>query len=134
MTYSKAQNNAEKAILRAMEAWQKAFSAPTITNIVALYAQEASLWGTLSPLRKSTPDAINDYFTAAFIFTDRSVTFQDHAIRFYGELAICSGTYTFTLTKEGEKLILPSRYSCVYAKQNQNWLIVEHHSSPMPLD
>ena len=134
MSNSRVQNNAEDAILQTVETWRKAFSAPTTASIVALYAQEASLWGTLSPLRRTTPEAINDYFTAAFIFTDRSVTFQDHSIRFYGELAICSGAYTFKLTKDGEKLIIPSRYSFIYAKQNQSWLIVEHHSSTMPVD
>ena len=134
MTERIDQNSETAMILIAMESWQKAFSASTCGNIIALYSHDASLWGTLSPVRRATPTAIKDYFTCAFIFTNRSVTFHDRNIRCYGNMAVSSGTYTFTLTKDGEKMVIPSRYSFVYTKQNHNWLIVEHHSSPLPLD
>lgn len=43
------------------------------------------------------------------------------------------GYYTFTYTKNEETQTLPARYSFVYVKRNGQWMIVDHHSSAMPL-
>jgi len=134
MMPSNIESHDEKMIVEAMETWGREFSAATPDKIVALYSEDASLWGTLSPIRRADPDAIRDYFEYAFTFTDRKVTFHDSSIRRYGELAINSGSYTFSLVNEGEKLIVPSRYSFIYIERDGHWLIVEHHSSVMPLD
>ena len=134
MVSSNVESHDEKMIVEAMETWGMGFSATTPDSIVALYAEDASLWGTLSPIRRADPESIRDYFEQAFIFTDRKVTFDDSSIRCYGDLAINSGTYTFSLVKEGEMLVIPSRYSFTYIKRNEHWLIAEHHSSPMPTD
>lgn len=124
----------KKSIVEAMKTWGREFSASTPDSIVALYAEDASLWGTLSPTRRAGAESIRDYFDQAFLFAERKVLFHDSSIRCYGNLAINSGTYTFWLLKEGEKVVLPSRYSFTYIKQNGHWLIAEHHSSAMPAE
>jgi hypothetical protein len=132
MVSSEIEGHDEKMVVEAMETWEREFSAKTHDAIVELYAEDASLWGTLSPRRRADPESIRDYFEQAFIFTDRKVTFHDSSIRCYGNLAINSGTYTFSWVKDGKKLVIPSRYSFTYTKRNEHWLIAEHHSSPMP--
>lgn len=122
----------EKLIFEAMEKWARKFSASSPESILKLYAEDASLWGTLSPIRRANPASIRDYFEQVFVFTDRLVVFHDSNIRCFGEIAINSGSYTFTLVKEGEKLTIPARYSFTYVKRNGQWLIAEHHSSAMP--
>ena len=124
----------KKMIFEAMEMWGREFSAITPDNIAALYAPDASLWGTLSSTRRANPQSILDYFEQAFLFKDRKVTFDDSSIRCYGNLAINSGSYTFSLIKDGEKVVIPSRYSFTYIKRNGHWLIIEHHSSATPSD
>src|SRR5215467_10501228 len=53
-------------------------------------------------------------------------------IRVYENTAVNTGYYTFAYTKDGEPKTLPARYSIVFVKDGQNWMIVDHHSSAMP--
>ena len=119
-------------IATAMEAWEAAFSAPTPEAILALYAQESLLWGTLSPILRDTPAALRDYFKKAFTFTERAVSFHDSAIRIYGDTAVSTGAYTFSWVREGRPETIPARYSFTYVRREGRWLIVDHHSSALP--
>jgi len=127
-------NEQQVVIVEAMMTWAKEFSAVSEKNIVALYAQDASLWGTFSSLIRTKPDSISDYFEKIFVFEHRKVNFNDYNIRIYGNTAISSGLYTFSLFKAGQKLVIPARYSFTYVNFQGRWLIVEHHSSVMPED
>ena len=101
--------------------------------ILALYDKEGVLWGTLSPTRRDTPEAIREYFVKAFAALPcHKVTFGDQYIRVYGNTAINTGYYTFSFVKEGEAKSLPARYSFTYVKLDGNWMIVDHHSSKVP--
>jgi hypothetical protein len=60
------------------------------------------------------------------------VSFGEQLIRVYGTTAVNTGYYTFSYTKDGESKTLPARYSLVFVKDWQNWMIVDHHSSAMP--
>ena|SRR3990170_7150645 len=50
------------------------------------------------------------------------------------EAAINSGTYTFSFInkKDGKTVTLPARFSFVYKKVGDKWLIINHHSSNLP--
>jgi hypothetical protein len=80
----------------AMKLWAEAFSAEHPDTILAFYADDAVLWGTLSPTRRDDPAAIRDYFEQVFTFIDRKVTFKDPLIRVYDDMAINTGYYTFS--------------------------------------
>jgi uncharacterized protein (TIGR02246 family) len=120
-------------ILAATASWQAAFSDAATERIVALYDNEAVLWGTLSAKRRDDRDGVRDYMVAAFkALPERKVEFGDQLIRVYGETAVNTGDYTFSFTRDGERKTLPARYSLVYRKRAGSWLIVDHHSSAMP--
>ena len=123
----------DKEDVAAAAKWADAFSGETPDRLLALYDQEAVLWGTLSPTRRDTPEAIRDYMTNAFkALPGHKVSFGDELIRIYGSTAINTGYYTFTYNKDGEDKSLPARYSFVYVKRDGQWMIVDHHSSAMP--
>ncbi|MGB5595525.1 MAG: hypothetical protein WBM32_14475 [Crocosphaera sp.] len=63
-----------------------------------------------------------------------SVSSYKGCVRMYDEnLAINSGYYTFTYSKNGRTKEVPARYSFVYQKDGNNqWEIIEHHSSALP--
>jgi len=126
------QGHDEKLITAAMQKWRNEFSSRTTDNMLKLYAEDACLWGTLSPVQRTDPESIRDYFDGAFIYEKCSVIFNASNIRCYGDLAVSSGAYTFSFEKDGEEFTLPSRFSIVFARRGGNWLIVEHHSSVMP--
>jgi uncharacterized protein (TIGR02246 family) len=102
-------------------------------KVVALYAPDAVLWGTLSPTVRADRAALRDYFVGAFkVLPSLKVTFGEQLIRVYGTTAVNTGYYTFSYVKDGEAKTLPARYSFTLIKDGDNWMIVDHHSSAMP--
>lgn len=123
----------KKDVAAATAKWAEVFTDDNPDPILALYDDEAVLWGTLSPTRRDTPEAIRDYFVKAFAaLRGHKVAFGDQYIRVYGDTAINTGYYTFSFVKDGEAKSLPARYSFTYVKHNGVWKIVDHHSSAVP--
>ena len=113
--------------------WTQVFTDDNPDPIMALYAKDGVLWGTLSPTRRDTPAALREYFVNAFkALPGHAVTFGDQHIRVYGNTAINTGYYTFSFMRDGKPATLPARYSFTYVKSGGQWLIVDHHSSAVP--
>ena len=60
------------------------------------------------------------------------VVLGEQRIRVCGDIAIDTGTYTFSEIRDGKELARPARFSLVYRQQGDRWLIVDHHSSAVP--
>jgi hypothetical protein len=87
-------------VAAAAAKWTEAFSDDTPDRIVALYDNDAVLWGTLSPKRRDHGDAIREYMVSAFAaLPGHKVAFGDQLIRVYGDTAINTGYYTFSYSK-----------------------------------
>jgi len=120
-------------VAAATAKWGETLGQDDPDKVLALYATDAVLWGTLSPTVRSDRAALRDYFVTAFkVLPGLKVSFGEQLIRVYGDTAVNTGNYTFTYTKDGESKTLPARYSIVFVKDGQNWMIVDHHSSAMP--
>jgi uncharacterized protein (TIGR02246 family) len=114
-------------------AWAQALGEDEPDKVLPLYADDAVLWGTLSPTVRADRAALRDYFVTAFkVLPGLKVTFGDQLIRVYGTTAVNTGYYTFSFTRDGEAKTLPARYSFTYVQNGDRWLIVDHHSSAMP--
>jgi SnoaL-like domain len=62
--------------------WGTIFPDDNPDLILALYAPDAVLWGTLSPTVRQGPAALREYFTAAFkVLPGHRVSFGDHQHR-----------------------------------------------------
>jgi uncharacterized protein (TIGR02246 family) len=117
----------------ATQAWGRALGEDDPDKVLPLYANDAVLWGTLSPTVRGDRAALRDYFVTAFkVLPGLKVSFGDQLIRVYGGTAVNTGYYTFSYLKDGETKTLPARYSFTFVKNGQGWLIVDHHSSAMP--
>ena len=113
--------------------WATALGEDDPDKVLPLYADDAVLWGTLSPALRADRAALRDYFVTAFkVLPGLKVSFGEQRIRVYGDTAVNTGYYTFSFVKEGEPKTLPARYSFTYVKLGDRWLIVDHHSSAMP--
>jgi hypothetical protein len=127
-------NQDEVHIRGALQAWGAAFNDCNVEKVVALYAPEALLWGTVSQALISSPGGIRDYFLRTFAAAPLpKVELGEPMVRLQGETAVSSGTYTFTLGVQGEPRTLPARFSFTYRKSGPGWLITSHHSSLIPL-
>lgn len=101
-------------------------------NLVTLnYARNAILLPTVSNKVRRNHEEIKDYFVT-FLQKQPVGTINYRSIRLYCGVAIDSGTYTFRLTTNGQTQEVPARYTFVYNKVGDQWLIAEHHSSAMP--
>jgi uncharacterized protein (TIGR02246 family) len=131
-----AQAGDQEDVLAAMNAWKDNLAKGTSDDpspITSLYADDGVLWGTISDKLRTTPDAIKDYFVNAYKKLPKlSVEFKDPHVRVYDCAAVNSGYYTFTYEKDGEKKVLPARYTFVLHKRDGKWLLIDHHSSGMP--
>ena len=120
-------------IIENMAHWVSSFSEDTSKNICSLYDEQASLWATLSPIKRDSASLIKDYFNQIFKYSNRYVEITDSNIRLFGDVAICNGQYTFSWFNEDVKVITAARFSFVYINKEGSWLIIEHHSSFIPL-
>ena len=50
----------------------------------------------------------------------------------FGDIAINSGSYTFTDRRDGQPVRRPARFSMVFHRVGDRWLIADHHSSSAP--
>ena len=120
-------------VAAATSAWAQALGEGDPGKVLPLYSSDAVLWGTLSPMVRSDPAALRDYFVAAFkVLPGLNVSFGDQLIRVYGGTAVNSGYYTFSYVENGQSKTLPARYSFTFVNSGGRWLIVDHHSAAMP--
>jgi uncharacterized protein (TIGR02246 family) len=120
-------------VAAAAAKWMEVFAQNNPDTILALYAKDGVLWGTLSPTVRSDPAALRAYFVGAFAALPQAkVAFGEQLIRVYGNAAVNTGYYTFSYVKDGETKSIPARYSFTYVKDGDSWLIVDHHSSSVP--
>jgi len=128
---------AEKEVAESTDIWLDTVtsgSEEVVDEVVALYAEDGLLWGTVSEQVRDTPAEIRDYFEYFAKLPELSVSSYKGCVRIYDKnLAINSGYYTFTYNKDGQTKKVPARYSFTYHKgSNNQWEIIEHHSSALP--
>ena len=116
----------------ATAAWRAAYDSRDAGSITAQYAPDAVLWGTTAKTVAATPAAIADYFKDASGRPSARVAFGEQHIRVYGDIAANTGYYTFSDVRDGKESSLPARFSFVFRRSGDKWLIVEHHSSRLP--
>ena len=130
---AEARSGPKEQVAAATAKWGEVFVDDNPDPILALYGKDAVLWGTLSATVRNTPELLREYFEKAFkALPGHKVTFGEQLIRVYGNTAINTGYYTFTYVKDGETKTIPARYSFVYVKRGNKWMIVDHHSSAVP--
>ena len=120
-------------VAAATQAWIDAMNSHDPERVYALYDSEAVLWGTRSPALRDNPAAVRDYFNILrTVDPSYKVIPGEQRIRVYGDIAVNSGTYTFSEVRDGKPTTRPARFSFVYRNRGGRWLIVDHHSSAVP--
>ena len=120
-------------VATASQAWARAFNTCNAEGAAALYQPDAMLWGTVSSTITSGRAGVQKYFERVCSSPQPpQVSFGEQHVRTYGDTAINSGTYTFTVMVQGQPRPFPARYSFTYRKASGQWLIADHHSSALP--
>jgi uncharacterized protein (TIGR02246 family) len=111
--------------------WNNALQTGDPDKVVECYDIDAILLPTVSGLVRHNHEEIRDYFVH-FLAKKPSGRITEQNIRIYDNIAINSGLYTFTLTEDGVQADVAARFTFVYRKKEDGWLIIEHHSSILP--
>jgi uncharacterized protein (TIGR02246 family) len=119
-------NNDE--ILALFDQWNNALKTGNPKEVAALYATDAILLPTVSNKVRHNHEEIEDYFVH-FLAKVPSGKIDESNVRIFHDIAINSGFYTFTFA---DGSAVQARFTYVYAKEGEGWLIKEHHSSQMP--
>ncbi|KGJ89588.1 SgcJ/EcaC family oxidoreductase [Colwellia psychrerythraea] len=97
-------------------------------EVTALYATDAVLLPTISNMVRHNHNEIEDYFVQ-FLANKPSGKLLEQNIRVFNDIAMNSGIYEI---KFNDGSCVAARFSFVYQLQDDNWKIIEHHSSRMP--
>ena len=129
------QIKANQALRDVFARWIETNVAGDLDGVCALYHPQAIFWGTISPFLRTTPDEVRDYFHMFFNPVAPMKILHHHTeLRVYGNIGMNSGSYTFYFPATNGVRTIDARYSFAYELQNDGgWLIVDHHSSKVPL-
>lgn len=118
----------DSTILALFEEWNTALQTGRPKNVVTLYEPNAILLPTVSNKVRHNHEEIENYFFN-FLKKGPKGVINESNIRTFGNIAINSGVYTFSFN-DGNTV--QARFTFVYRRNEQRWLIIEHHSSAMP--
>lgn len=115
-----------------LKQWEECLNRGDLKNILALYANDAVLWGTFSKVIHDNADLIQEYFQNLLQKKSLSVSFSNIRHRVYDGVHLFSGIYEF-FHEHGEPEVFPARFTFVICKvEDEGYRIVEHHSSLIP--
>jgi uncharacterized protein (TIGR02246 family) len=112
--------------------WISAFNRKSTSEILALYAPDAVLFGTSSAVLRDNPQLVADYFKTLPSLGDATISLGEHRVQVFGNTAVSTGFYTRSAMEDGKLVSNPARFTFVYAKRANRWVIVNHHSSALP--
>ena len=118
----------KKTILALFEQWNDALQTKQAKNVVKLYDKKAIVLPTISNKVRHNHEEIEAYFNDFLVLEPNGVIDEAH-VRFFDQIAINSGVYTFTF-KGGHRV--QARFTFIYHWNGQRWIIIEQHSSQMP--
>ncbi len=130
-------DTADRAVANAYQRWCSAIATADgrANDVVKFYAPNAILLPTLAPeiLFNRKNGGKHAYFEALTSKKNIRCIPEKLITRVYGNMAINSGFYQFSYTDErGQTKNIPARFTFVYEKMGDRWMIVNHHSSVVP--
>lgn len=103
------------------------------SQIVRFYAPGAMLLPTVSSkMLVNKHGGLDQYFQKLTSYPKIQCHPQKLITNIRNNLAFNSGFYSFSFVKNGKAQTLPARFSFVYKKHGNQWLIIKHHSSTLP--
>lgn len=118
-------------IAALFEQWDQSLQTGKPSEVAKNYADDAILVPTVSNKVRHTHPEIEDYFQR-FLRLKPDGRIEEQNIQIYCDVAVNSGIYTFAVVKDGQPSEVKARFTFVYRKVGDRWLIVDHHSSGMP--
>ena len=117
-------------VREAFSQWVHAVRTGDVQGVCGFYHVQARLWETFAADLRNSPSGIHAYFDNFLNPFAPEVTCEEMDVRFFENMALNSGRYSFTFSNRSPIL---ARFSFDYEFQaDGTWLIVDHHSSQVP--
>ncbi|HXH42797.1 MAG TPA: SgcJ/EcaC family oxidoreductase [Bradyrhizobium sp.] len=113
-----------------IDQWSATYSANDRDALVGLYAPDAILLGTTSPVMSEGTEEIRKYFQELPGSGRKNTIVERRTIVLSETSVVGTGFYDFARAAENDRP-RPSRFTMVLAKRDGRWKIVHHHSSPL---
>lgn len=117
----------------ALEDWKEAVEGGDAEVIVRLYDKNAIMISTFVQNPLTSNAALLGYYKKVVANPDVRVEIEEEHPRKFGNMAVNTGRYVLSYTQEGEEVVVPARFSFTYQLQGKKWMIVDHHSSAVPI-
>lgn len=113
--------------------WNEALQTKDPKKAAAFYAEDATFLPTVSPDFKHGVGEAEGYFKH-FLLKNPDGRIKADSVQVLGAgVYLHSGLYDFELdSPEGGRTVVEARFSYVWAKRQDQWLILHHHSSVRP--
>ena len=126
-------SNTPATIKSVVQNWVDTVCRHNPQEIVNLYAPDGVLLGTIAENMKVGREQIIQYFNMFVEKKPCGKLVSMNVQNIGSDVAIADGTYIFELIdEEGEKELVPARYTFVLRRYNGMWKIASHHSSAQP--
>jgi hypothetical protein len=109
-------------------AWVAEFNSKQVPRIVALYAEDATLFGTSQGPLRTGKEEIHAYFPG----TSTVELIEQRVDRLGDNHALAAGTYRFQRVRNGQPETVQARFTFAMRREGDNWQIIHHHSSAFP--
>jgi hypothetical protein len=133
MAAPKSVNLGVAEVSSALNDWKDATEGGDAEAIAALYDKNAIMISTFVQLPITDHKALVDYYKKVVVNPDVRVEIEEEHPRKFGDMAVNTGRYTLSYTQEGEEVSVPARFSFMYQLQGKKWIIIDHHSSAIPM-
>lgn len=121
----------ESGVAALFERWNQSLQTGKPDVVAKNYAERSILLPTLSGVNRVSEAEKVDYFEH-FLAAKPQGKVTDRQITLGCNMAVDSGMYTFHMGSSGKEV--GARYTYTYQWNGQDWLIVSHHSSLLPVD
>ncbi len=124
----------ENAVLEALQKWISTINSRQPSAVSRLYSEDAVFLPTLSHYRILGSMNRTTYFARLLGKSGFRVDILELDLQMLGEVGVCSGIYDFDYAFRGDDTRLEARFSMIFQRINGVYLIINHHSSLLPLN
>ena len=121
----------QKAVSDLLVAWKNALASGSAEKVADLYAPDAVLLPfNTNDIRTGRPDLV-DYYERFLLNYPVARVEQQRVDIPDTHTATDTGVLSFVLHQEGKEPVVRARYTVMYAKAGDKWLIINHHLSQL---
>jgi uncharacterized protein (TIGR02246 family) len=125
-------NSKPDQVSAATAAWAAAYNSRDPAQILGTYDNDAMVWTPTGRAIAIGPTQIKDALQDVPAHPGARVEIGEQHVRVYGDMAVNTGTLTFSESRDGQHVVRPARFTMVLRHHDAQWFIVALQTSYNP--